>query len=109
MKRLFDAVPADSKAEERAWDVVRREFEDWHTRAFMLWLAFMTLQPLDNAGTGWLAYSLLARPEWRSIPRQTAINSRSDTVSLKLVAQRHRQASGHRSVLHGSLGFRQPP
>ena len=26
MKRLFDAVPADSKAEERAWDVVRAAF-----------------------------------------------------------------------------------
>jgi phytoene dehydrogenase-like protein len=43
---------------ESAWDVIAREFEDWHTRAFMLWLAFMTLQPPENAGTGWLAYSL---------------------------------------------------
>ena len=43
---------------ESAWDVIGREFEDWHTRAFMLWMAFMTLQPLENAGTGWLAYSL---------------------------------------------------
>ena len=43
---------------ESAWDVIGREFEDWHTRAFMLWMAFMTLQPPENAGTGWLAYSL---------------------------------------------------
>src|ERR671936_8681 len=43
---------------ESAWDVIRREFEDWHTRAFMLWMSFMTLQPAENAGTGWLAYSL---------------------------------------------------
>jgi phytoene dehydrogenase-like protein len=43
---------------ESAWDVISREFEDWHTRAFMLWLAFMTLQPPENAATGWLAYSL---------------------------------------------------
>jgi phytoene dehydrogenase-like protein len=41
-----------------AWDVIEREFEDWHTRAFMLWMAFMTLQPPENAGTGFLAYSL---------------------------------------------------
>jgi phytoene dehydrogenase-like protein len=41
-----------------AWDVIEREFEDWHTRAFMLWMAFMTLQPPENAGTGLLAYSL---------------------------------------------------
>ncbi len=43
---------------ESAWDVIAREFEDWHTRAFMLWLSFMTLQPPENAGTGWLAYAL---------------------------------------------------
>ena len=41
-----------------AWDVIEREFEDWHTRAFMLWMAFMTLQASENAGTGLLAYSL---------------------------------------------------
>jgi phytoene dehydrogenase-like protein len=41
-----------------AWDVIQREFEDPHTRAFMLWMAFMTLQPPENAGTGWLAYAL---------------------------------------------------
>lgn len=43
---------------ESAWDVIQREFGDAHTRAFMLWLAFMTLQPPENAGTGSLAYSL---------------------------------------------------
>jgi phytoene dehydrogenase-like protein len=46
------------RSAESAWDVISREFEDWHTRAFMLWVAFMTLQPPENAGTGWLAYSL---------------------------------------------------
>ncbi|MGH8927341.1 MAG: phytoene desaturase family protein [Acidimicrobiia bacterium] len=43
---------------ESAWDVIRREFEDDHTRAFMLWMAFMTLQPPERPGTGSLAYSL---------------------------------------------------
>jgi phytoene dehydrogenase-like protein len=43
---------------QSALDVIQREFVDPHTRAFMLWLAFMTLQPPENAGTGWLAYSL---------------------------------------------------
>lgn len=46
------------RAADSAWNVVHREFEHPHTRAFMLWMAFMTLQPLDNAGTGLLAYSL---------------------------------------------------
>jgi phytoene dehydrogenase-like protein len=41
-----------------AWDVVRAEFEDWHTRAFMLWMSVMTVQPADRPGTGPLAYSL---------------------------------------------------
>ena len=41
-----------------AWDVIEREFEDEHTRMFMLWMAFMTVQPPENAGTGLLAYSL---------------------------------------------------
>jgi phytoene dehydrogenase-like protein len=42
-----------------AWDVVRAEFEDWHTRAFMLWMSIMTVQPADRPGTGPLAYSLV--------------------------------------------------
>jgi phytoene dehydrogenase-like protein len=41
-----------------AWDVIRFEFEDWHVRAFMLWMAIMTVQPADRPGTGLLAYSL---------------------------------------------------
>ncbi len=44
---------------DTAWGVIRREFQDPHTRAFLLWMAFMTLQPPENAGTGPLAYSLV--------------------------------------------------
>jgi phytoene dehydrogenase-like protein len=42
-----------------AWDVIRGEFEDWHVRAFMLWMSLMTVQPPDRPGTGPLAYSLV--------------------------------------------------
>src|SRR5215211_4634645 len=42
-----------------AWDVIRAEFEDWHVRAFMLWMSLMTVQPPDRPGTGLLAYSLV--------------------------------------------------
>jgi len=42
-----------------AWDVIREEFEDWHSRAFMLWMAFMTVQPPDRPGTGLQAYSIV--------------------------------------------------
>jgi phytoene dehydrogenase-like protein len=41
-----------------AWEVIEDAFEDPHTRAFMLWMAFMTVQPVDRPGTGPLAYSL---------------------------------------------------
>src|SRR5215217_3233701 len=42
-----------------AWDVIGAEFEDWHVRAFMLWMSLMTVQPPDRPGTGLLAYSLV--------------------------------------------------
>ena len=42
-----------------AWDVIRADFEDWHSQAFMLWMAFMTVQPCDRPGTGVLASSLV--------------------------------------------------
>ena len=54
-----------------AWDVIRNQFEDEHTRAFMLWMAFMTVQPVDRPGTGPLAYSLAfgrQRHSW-TLPR----------------------------------------
>ncbi|MGH8945416.1 MAG: phytoene desaturase family protein [Acidimicrobiia bacterium] len=42
-----------------AWDIISREFEHPNTRAFMLWMAFMTVQPPQRVGTGQLAYSLV--------------------------------------------------
>ncbi|HET9672619.1 MAG TPA: NAD(P)/FAD-dependent oxidoreductase [Actinomycetota bacterium] len=44
---------------ESAWDVIRDGFEDEHTRAFLLGMAFMTVQPTDRPGTGPLVSSLL--------------------------------------------------
>ncbi|HVB44772.1 MAG TPA: NAD(P)/FAD-dependent oxidoreductase [Streptosporangiaceae bacterium] len=41
-----------------AWEVIAAEFSDEHTRAFMLWMSFMTMQPPERPGTGLLAYSL---------------------------------------------------
>jgi phytoene dehydrogenase-like protein len=42
-----------------AVDVVRHEFESPHVRAFILWQAFQTLVPVDSAGSGPLAYSIV--------------------------------------------------
>lgn len=49
-----------------AWDVIRHEFASRHVRAFMLWMAFQTNQPVDLPGSGVLAYSLIFGRQQRS-------------------------------------------
>jgi phytoene dehydrogenase-like protein len=49
-----------------AWEVIRREFESRHVRAFMAWMAFQTAQPLESPGSGYLAYSLVGGRQRRS-------------------------------------------
>ena len=54
-----------------AWEVIAAAFADEHTRAFMLWMSFMTMQPPERPGTGLLAYSLAfgrQRHSW-TLPR----------------------------------------
>ena len=46
------------RAQASSWDVIRDAFSDPHSRAFALWMAFMTMQPPDHPATGLLAYSL---------------------------------------------------
>jgi phytoene dehydrogenase-like protein len=59
------------RAAVSAWDIVRHEFDERHVQAFMLWMAFQTGQPVDSAGSGVLAYSLVFGRQRRSwtIPR----------------------------------------
>ena len=54
-----------------AWDVIRREFTDRHVQAFMIWQAFQTLVPIDAAGSGVNAYSIIFGRQSRSwsVPR----------------------------------------
>ena len=54
-----------------AWDVIRREFASRHVRAFMVWMSFQTLVPIEAPGSGVLAYSLVFGRQRRSwtIPR----------------------------------------
>ena len=49
-----------------AWEVIQREFESRHMRAFMAWMTFQTAQPLDSPGSGSLAYSLVGGRQRRS-------------------------------------------
>lgn len=49
-----------------ARDVILREFKSPHIRAFMGWMAFQTAVPIDQAGTGLLAYQIIAGRQARS-------------------------------------------
>ena len=72
-----------------AWDVIADAFEDEHTRTFMLWMAFMTVQPVERPGTGALAYSLLfgrQRHSW-TLPR-------GGSVALPMALARFIEAHG---------------
>jgi phytoene dehydrogenase-like protein len=42
-----------------AWDVIRSEFESRHIQAYMAWQAIQTCVPLDEPGSGPLAYSIV--------------------------------------------------
>lgn len=48
-----------------AFEIIRDRFESEQVRAFLLWMAFMTMVPPDQPMTGRLAYSLVAgRQSW---------------------------------------------
>lgn len=59
------------RATMSAYDVVCHEFRSRHVRAFMLWMAFQTGQPVGSAGSAPLAYSIIFGRQRRSwtIPR----------------------------------------
>ncbi len=62
LEERLDALPNGGYWKRRyrqsALEIITEYFEDDHVRAFMLWLAFMTLQPVDRPYTGRLAYAL---------------------------------------------------
>jgi phytoene dehydrogenase-like protein len=48
-----------------AWEIIRDTFEEEHCRAFMVWMAYQTVEPPEAAATGRLAYSICAgRQRW---------------------------------------------
>ena len=47
---------------QSAWEIIRDNFEDDHSRCFMLWMAFQTVTPPEWPMTGRLAYSLVVGP-----------------------------------------------
>jgi phytoene dehydrogenase-like protein len=75
LQEALDSAPSGRKWMRRqamsVWEIVRDTFQEPHTRAFMLWMSFMTVQPVDRPGTGLLAYSLAFGRQWHSwtLPR----------------------------------------
>jgi phytoene dehydrogenase-like protein len=51
---------------QSALEVINDYFEDDHSRSFMLWLAFMTIQPVDRPYTGRLAYAIANGRQYNS-------------------------------------------
>jgi len=51
---------------QSAQEVTNEYFEDDHVRAFMLWMAFMTVQPVDRPYTGRLAYAIANGRQYNS-------------------------------------------
>jgi phytoene dehydrogenase-like protein len=48
-----------------AWEIIRDNFEDEHCRAFMVWMAYQTVEPPEASATGRLAYAICAgRQRW---------------------------------------------
>jgi phytoene dehydrogenase-like protein len=48
-----------------AWEIIQANFEEEHCRAFMVWMAYQTVEPPEAAGTGRLAYAICAgRQKW---------------------------------------------
>ncbi len=48
-----------------SWEIIRDNFEDEHTRCFMLWFAMLNVVPADQPMTGRLAYALInERQRW---------------------------------------------
>jgi len=58
-----------------ALDLIAERFDEPHVRAFLAWMAFMTVEAIDEPGTGLLAFSLMAgrqRSSWTT-PRGGSI------------------------------------
>ena len=67
---------APTRADERL-RCRRHEFSSRHVRAFMLWMAFQTGQPVGSAGSAPLAYSIIFGRQRRSwtLPRGAPASS----------------------------------
>ncbi|HEX6674388.1 MAG TPA: NAD(P)/FAD-dependent oxidoreductase, partial [Actinomycetes bacterium] len=72
-----------------AWEVVQDTFAEEHVQAFMLWMSFMTVQPVERPGTGPLAYSLVFGRQ-----RHSWTPPKGGSLALPLALARYVEAHG---------------
>jgi hypothetical protein len=41
-------------------EIIEERFEESHVKAFLAWMAFQTVQPINRKNTGFLAFSLVS-------------------------------------------------
>lgn len=62
LDELLDTLPNATywkhRVRQSSWEIIEEFFEEEHVRAFMLWMAFLTMQPVDRPFTGRLAYAV---------------------------------------------------
>lgn len=95
---MYEALP---KGEEwlrtrirSAKEIIEERFEDEHVRAFLGWMAFQTVQPINRKDTGFLAYSIVAGRQANSwtLPR-------GGSIQLPLALKQFIEEHGGRIIL----------
>lgn len=70
LDQMLDEHPMSNVWKRRrvmsSWDVIRHEFSNRHIRSYMLWQAYQTMVRPDSAGSGPLAYSIVAGRQEKS-------------------------------------------
>ena len=75
-------------------EIIEERFEDSHVKAFLGWMAFQTVQPINRKNTGFLAFSLVSGRQTHSwtLPR-------GGSIRLPLALQRFIEERGGKIVL----------
>ena len=75
-------------------EIIEERFEEEHVRAFLGWMAFQTVQPINRKNTGFLAYSILAGRQANSWT-----TPRGGSIQLPLALEHFIQEHGGRVIL----------
>ena len=99
------------------WEIIRDNFEDEHTRSFLMWMAFQTVVPPEWPMSGRLAYALVyGRQRWSwcvpkggsgafsgALARLVEAHGGTILVNKSVVAPPHRERAVRRRRMPGWL------